>query len=243
VIILFTDFGWNGPYVGLMKGVLQSSAPAIPIVDLLHDAPTFNPKASAYLLAALVKGFPPDSIFLCVVDPGVGDPERRPVVVKADGRWFVGPDNGLFNVLANEAKDLQWWDITWKPEKLSSTFHGRDLFAPIAARIAQQNLAGLIEQDAQKRILPDWSQQLAEIVYSDHYGNCMTGLQVESMCAECEIEIGKNTLSRAQTFSEVPQGRAFWFENAIGLVEIAINKGNAQEMLGINVGDAVEVVS
>ena len=173
----------------------------------------------------------------------MGDPYRTPVVVQADGRWFVGPENGLFNVVAMQASELRWWDITWKPEKISSTFHGRDLFAPVAARLAQNDLTGLVERDAKQRILKDWPQDLKEIIYIDHYGNGMTGLKVESMCAECDIEIGKNPLSRAQTFSEVPAGRAFWFANSIGLVEIAINKGNAQQMLGINVGDAVEVVN
>ena len=226
-----------------MKGVLYSQVPGVPVIDLLHDAPTYNPRASAYLLDTLIESFPVGSTFLCVIDPGVGNPGRHPVVVKADGRWFVGPDNGLFNVVAMNATELQWWDIDWKPENLSYTFHGRDLFAPIAARIAQDNYDGLTEKDARSRIQPDWSEDLSEIIYSDRYGNCMTGLKVERMCLDCEIAIGKNTLSRAQTFSEVPQGRAFWFENSIGLVEIAINKGNAKEMLGIKIGDEVRVVS
>ena len=136
MIALFTDFGWQGPYVGQMKAVLYKHALSKPIVDLMHDAPTFNPRSSAYLLASVVSCFAKDSVFLCIVDPGVGSAERKPVIVKADDYWFVGPDNGLFNIVAKRANKLEWWDITWQPDNLSNTFHGRDLFAPVAGLLA-----------------------------------------------------------------------------------------------------------
>src|SRR5688572_23638495 len=102
MIALFTDFGVNGPYVGQMKAVLARAAPGVAVIDLLHDAPAFNPRASAYLLAALAREFAEGAVLLCVVDPGVGT-TRRPLVARLDGRWFVGPDNGLFNVAAAHA--------------------------------------------------------------------------------------------------------------------------------------------
>jgi len=99
MIVLFTDFGWEGPYVGQLKAALIRDGSGLPIVDLMHDAPAFNPRASAYLLAALVEEFPLGTVFLGVVDPGVGDPQRRPAVVHADGRWFVGEAAGVQDFL------------------------------------------------------------------------------------------------------------------------------------------------
>src|SRR5262245_5142495 len=98
MIVLFTDFGLSGPYTGQMKAVLGQMAPGTPVIDLFADAPVGNPKASAYLLAAYAAWFTTGTIFLCVVDPGVGG-ARLPVIVEADGRWFVGPDNGLFELI------------------------------------------------------------------------------------------------------------------------------------------------
>jgi S-adenosylmethionine hydrolase len=131
VIVLFTDFGVRDPYVGQMKARLAEHAPTQLVVDLLHEVPDFNPHAGAHLLAALAFGFPSGSVFLAVVDPGVGTP-RDAVVVMTGGRWFVGPDNGLLSVAAARHADTRMWRIVWQPEGLSSTFHGRDLFAPIA---------------------------------------------------------------------------------------------------------------
>jgi S-adenosylmethionine hydroxide adenosyltransferase-like protein len=123
MIVLFTDFGLHGPYTGQMKAVLHQMAPGIP--DLFSDAPVGNPKASAYLLAAYAVWFPTGTVFLCVIDPGVGG-TRPPVIVKADGRWYVGPGNGRFELIQRRAAETFSWDIGWKPERLSASFHGRD---------------------------------------------------------------------------------------------------------------------
>ena len=102
MIVLVTDFGLSGPYTGQVKAVLWREAPTCPVIDLFADAPMWDPQAAAYLLAAYVQMFPKDTVFLCVIDPGVGG-ERLPVVVRADGRWFVGPDNGLFELVMRRA--------------------------------------------------------------------------------------------------------------------------------------------
>src|SRR5882757_10859172 len=136
MIALFTDFGLSGPYTGQMVAVLQQTAPGVPVIQLFADAPAGNPKAAAYLLAAYAAWFPPGTVFLCVVDPGVGG-ARAPLMIDADGRWYVGPDNGLFELLLRRAKSAQTRAITWRPEKLSASFHGRDLFAPAAAQLAK----------------------------------------------------------------------------------------------------------
>jgi S-adenosylmethionine hydrolase len=132
MIVLFTDFGLQGPYTGQMKAVLHQMAPGVPIIDLFADAPAGNPKASAYLLAAYAQWFAAGTTFLCVVDPGVGG-ARPPVMLDADGRWYVGPGNGLFELIERRATQARSWDIDWRPQHLSASFHGRDLFSRIAA--------------------------------------------------------------------------------------------------------------
>ena len=121
MIALFTDFGLHGPYTGQMKAVLHQMAPGIPAIDLFADASVGNPKASAYLLAVYATWFPAKTAFLCVVDPGVGG-TRPPIIVEADSRWYVGPGNGLFELVQRRAQETCSWDIEWKPEHLSASF-------------------------------------------------------------------------------------------------------------------------
>ena len=174
MIALFTDFGLHGPYAGQMKAVLLDMAPGVPVIDLFADAPAGDPKASAYLLAAYAPWFPERTVFLCVVDPGVGG-ERPAVIVEADRRWYVGPGNGLFELVRRRARKAQSFDITWRPKTLSASFHGRDLFAPVAAILARgDEPPGRPRADGADR-RADWPDDLAEIVYVDHYGNTMTG--------------------------------------------------------------------
>lgn len=238
MIALFTDFGLHGPYTGQMKAVLAREAPQVPVIDLFADAPSFDPHAAAYLLPAYVEVFPRDTVFLCVVDPGVGS-DRGAAVVRADGRWYVGPDNGLFNVVAGRACELRWWDIQWRPQRLSRSFHGRDLFAPVAARLAVAGEVSGLEVDPAQRLIPGWPPELAQIIYVDHYGNAMTGIRAGSLEEDTVLAVGRHRLTRAGTFSDVPVGEGLWYENANGLVEIAVNQGRAAERLGLSLGDRV----
>lgn len=245
MILLFTDFGVASPYVGQMKAVLIAKSPSSRIVDLFSDAPTYNPKACAYLLAAFVDEFPLDSVFLCVVDPGVGS-TRRPIIMRANGRWYVGPDNGLFNVIASRSQNLnqsiKFWEITWKPSRLSSSFHGRDLFAPVAARLAQNEAPPGLELDVVECIQPGWPDELAECIYTDHFGNVITGVRAQSLNNNDEVIVNNQTVTRATTFSDVAIGAAFYYENANGLVEIAVNQGHAANLLNIKLGDEINIV-
>jgi S-adenosylmethionine hydrolase len=240
MIVLFTDFGLSGPYVGQMKAVLTRMAPASPIVDLFHDAPAFDAEASAHLLAAYAQSFPPGSVFLCVVDPGVGDTQRRPVMVHIDECWFVGPDNGLFEVVASRANAVEWWEIQWRPEVLSASFHGRDLFAPVAAALAGGDMptAAIIPPPTRLLTIED----RAAVIYIDHYGNAITGLRAAVLTANTQLKIGDQMLHRARTFSEVEAGVAFCYENANGLMEVAVNRGSAAKTLGLAVGDALQLL-
>src|SRR5258708_23232807 len=125
IIVLFTDFGLEGPYAGQVKTVLHQIAPGVPVVDLFADLPAAKPQPAAYLLAAYGGWFPPGTIILAVVDPGVGG-ERAAVVVGADSRWYVGPDNGLLELVMRRAGLSRSWAISARPEAISASFCGRD---------------------------------------------------------------------------------------------------------------------
>jgi S-adenosylmethionine hydrolase len=237
-IFLYTDFGAADLYVGQVKAVLAGAAPGVPVVDLLNEVPAFAIAPAAHLLPALAAHTPPGSVVMAIVDPGVGGP-REAVVLVADGRWYVGPDNGLLSVVAQRAAACVYWRITWRPENLSTSFHGRDLFAPIAALIAKgafpaERLAQVSGLDMH---LP--SEDLAAAIYIDHYGNVMTGLRAAPVPRTARVLAGQQSLGYARTFSEAPPGAAFWYENSLGLVECAANQASAATLLGLRVGDSV----
>ncbi len=242
MVVLFTDFGLAGPYVGQIKAVLARQAPHVTVIDLFADAPSFCPRAAAYLLAAYVLEFSEGTVFLCVVDPGVGTQQRRPVVVRADGRWFVGPDNGLFNVVARRACECWRWQITWRPERLSASFHGRDLFAPVAARLARGDEPEGEDAPWRREDFEDWPDDLYEVVYIDHFGNAMTGIRAQKLSSGARLTVGEHTLAQARTFGEVERGQSFWYENSNGLVDIAVNSDRAADRLGLQVGLPVKVL-
>ena len=242
MIVLFTDFGWKGPYVGQIKSVLSQQAPNFPIIDLMHDAPVFAIQTSAYLLASLVEHLPSGCIVLGVVDPGVGDIKRKPCILKADGRYYVGPDNGLFNIIARRAKKAEWWEIKWRPKQLSTSFHGRDLFAPVAAQLATEQFPDAKKISGPHHFTDDWPGDFYQVIYFDHYGNAMTGLRAEQLDKKTKIRIKQHILPYAETFSAVKLGEAFWYKNSNGLVELSVNNGNAQQQLNLVVGDELELV-
>lgn len=241
MLVLFTDFGWHDPYVGQLKARLAEAAPGVPVIDLLHAVPDFNAHAGAHLLDALARQFPAGSVFVCVVDPGVGGP-RDAIVVEADGRWYVGPDNGLLSILAGRADALRCWRIDWRPERLSATFHGRDLFAPVAGAIAAGQFpeAWLSRIDAP--VVQFDTAELPRVLYLDHYGNAWTGLRGGLLGDADSLDVKGQRLGHRTTFGEAGKGEAFWYVNSAGLVEIAVNRGSAVTKLGLAVGDMVRLV-
>lgn len=239
VLVLFTDFGHRDPYVGQLKARLAEGAPGIPVIDLLHEAPDFNPHAGAHLLAALAPQFPAGSVLLAVVDPGVGTP-RGTVVAEADGRWYVGPDNGLLSVVLARASAVRLWRIVWRPDSLAATFHGRDLFAPIAAAIASGTFPQARLDPVDQLGVEFDAGDLARVIYVDHYGNAWTG--VRGGGAIRDVRAAGQPFPFADTFGSVGKGEAVAFVNSVGLVELAVNRGNAAAAFGLKVGDRVEVV-
>lgn len=241
MLILFTDFGLDGPYVGQLHLAAARAAPGLAVLDLMHDAPAFDPQASAYLLAAVAAGLPPGAVLVGVVDPGVGS-ARRALIVELDGRFCVGPDNGLFEPLAARAARVRAWNITWRPEHLSASFHGRDLFVPVAARLATGTAPDALGEAI---AFPSrgWPADLARVIYLDRYGNAMTGLRADTLPADARLRAGGRVLSRARTFADLPEGAAFWYANSQGLAEIALNRGSAAAALGLAVGTPVEIAA
>jgi S-adenosylmethionine hydrolase len=241
MIVLFTDFGWEGPYIGQMQARIHAIAPRAPIINLFADLPAHNPKAAAYLLPAYAADFRAGTVFVCVVDPAVGTGTHKPTVLSCDDRWYVGPDNGLFEILRRRAMKTDNQVILWQPESLSASFHGRDLYAPVAAKL----LAGETVQMRPEAALrfPDWPDDLAEIIYIDHFGNTMTGLRAATLPASAVLHLKGRALRRLKTFAEASPGEGFWYENANGLAEIAVNQGHAAQVYNLVIGDPVRVMS
>ncbi len=234
MIVLFTDFGLAGPYVGQLHAVLAQQAPGVPVIDLFHDVPVHDIRAGAYLLPAYARGFPPGTVFVCVVDPGVGG-TRRPLMLHADQRWYVGPDNGLLQMVVHRARESETQEILWRPDSLSASFHGRDLFAPVAAMLVR----GQQPESAKATMSPsepDWPDDLPEIVYFDRFGNALTGLRASMLKPGARVQVGEHILAKSTTFESMPRGHAFWYENSNGLVELAINQGRAADVLQLTVG-------
>lgn len=238
MIVLFTDFGVHDPYVGQVKARLAEYAPSQLVIDLLHEVPDFNPLAGAHLLAAFATAFQPGSVFLAVVDPGVGTP-RGAVVVMAGGRWFVGPDNGLLSIVAARYADTRLWRITWQPDAMSSTFHGRDLFARVAADIASGEFPVHSVAPIDKLEVEFDSGDLPRVVYIDHYGNAWTGLR--GVARDAHVSAAGRRFKHSDSFGFVGKGEGFWFMNSVGLLELAVNRGSAAAMYGLKVGDPVQV--
>jgi S-adenosylmethionine hydrolase len=240
MIALFTDFGLSDPYVGQMHAVLAEGAPGVPVIDLFHAVPDYDIRAGAYLLPAYASGFPGKTVFVCVVDPGVGGP-RLPVIVKAYNQWFVGPDNGLFEILLRRDPGHETFVIDWRPASLSQSFHGRDLFAPVGAMLATGEFPASTAAPLQRSDYSGWPDELAEVIYVDHYGNAITGIRATTVDSDAIVTISGRQIVPARTFTDVAVGEAFWYENANGLLEIAVNRGSAAERLSIQPGESVLV--
>jgi len=247
VIHLFTDFGLDGPYIGHVKAVLHRAAPGVPVIDLCADAPAFDPRAASYLLAAYDTECAAGDIIVAVVDPGVGG-ARAAVALEIDGKWYVGPANGIFEAAIAQADGpVRCWEITWRPDGVSHSFHGRDIFAPVAALLATGVNPADEAADGDQRFRPadaqrfDWPADLGEVIYVDHFGNLITGLRAAHFPPDGGLVVGGERLPRRRTFSDVSYGEAFCYENANGLMEIAVNAGRADAYFGLAVGAVIGV--
>lgn len=240
MIILYTDFTLSGPYVGQLKAAIYQRNPDVHIIDLMHDAPGFNVKHSACLLNSLVQYCPDGSVFCCVVDPGVGS-ARQAIVVKINTQYFIGPDNGLFEYILRSTNKSDAYKILWEPPQLSSTFHGRDIFAPIAANIAQSDFSGIDSMPLSNIARFDWANDLYEIIYIDGYGNLMTGIVASAISAETILEYNGTEIHSVKTYFDMPVGKLCWYINSNQLVEIALCEGSAAKTYSFKIGDIINI--
>ena len=240
-IVLATDYGIASSYVGQLKCAIYKITPNVQVIDLIHDFPTCNSKASAYLLASYLEHIPENSIVIGVVDPGVGS-NRELIFIEGDGYTFVGPNNGLFSIAVRKLSSFKISEIVLTIEPASKTFHGRDIFAPVAAQIFLQSIPKLEIISKEKFVGVDWPIDLYEIIYIDHFGNVISGITLEQINKDLSIKIKEHEIKYAETFYSVNEGECFWYRNSNGLLEIAAREKSAAEILELNIGSEIALL-
>lgn len=256
LITLSTDFGTEDPFVGIVKGRILSRFPAARITDLSHGIPAGRADLAGFWLARAWREFPPGSVHLAVVDPGVGT-ERRVMLALAEDRLLLAPDNGLLPEALRGCAGVRW--IAMSPDlhqrlglgPLSRTFHGRDLFAPLAALLASGELPpeafGSPAEAADPRPLPtairNASGVCGRVILADHFGNLFTNIDAGLIAGytQAVVETGQLQLPLLATYGETAPGTPLALLNAFGLVEIAVNGGNAAQLLAVSEGCPVRV--
>ena len=257
LVAFYTDFGINDPYVGQIKGAVKTVNPAAELLDLSHDSSVFDVSAASYLLAKSTRTLPSGAVIVAVVDPGVGSERAGLAVRTGTGRIYVAPDNGLLTeVLAREglaeARLIENQDL-FLPGEASSTFHGRDIFAPVAAHLAGGTSLDSVGPKAEKllrlprntaTVMPNLAKGL--VLFIDHYGNILTNIPGSELAKLKTGQLLNLTIKGKpvpvpflRTYAEAPDDRPFALVNSDGEFEIAVAKGNAAKKLGVSPGDSV----
>jgi hypothetical protein len=250
---LLTDFGTADYFVGAVKGAILSVNPEAVIADITHEIPPQDVEAAAFTLLAAYPTFPPETIHVAVVDPGVGS-ERRPIVVRADGHFFVGPDNGIFTYIYDREPSRQTFHITsdkyFRPSP-STTFHGRDIFAPVAAALSTgvkpKKLGPSIsdevrlENSLKTELLKDSTIE-GRIIHIDRFGNCITNLTRDlfNPAKQPTLVVKRKTIDTFRDFySSSDRNELFAIWGSAGFLEISINGDSAAKVLIAKRGDRV----
>ena len=250
-IALLSDFGTKDWFVASMKGVILSVNPRAVIIDINHDIPAGDITAGAFNLLACHAWFPKGTIFVAVIDPGVGS-RRAAVAVKAGGYVFVGPDNGLFSLIIDnyyksEVRSLE--KTRYFQKEISSTFHGRDIFAPVAAHLSRGVAFEKVGSKI-KSLLPLSTIPVARaagrriegsVVYIDRFGNAITTLSSSLASQARRIRVKGHTIPLCGCYSDVAQGKPVAVIGSCGFVEISVNRGNAAQKMRLKIGDKVIV--
>lgn len=257
VITLTTDFGPQGPFVATMKGRILARLPEARIVDVTHDVPVYWPAEAGFWLARAYGYFPEGSVHVAVVDPGVGT-KRDIVAVVADGHAFLAPDNGLLAPILTKVPSAKIYRVDaaragskFKLPPASATFHGRDIFAPLAAEIAGRRAAPAELGPETHDIVPSWvdeptvaADQVAGVVITtDHFGNLITNIDgslIESFRRPM-VRTGGHSFALRRTYGDVSPGEFLALVNSFGVVEIARAEQSAAEALGLGRGAPVIV--
>jgi S-adenosylmethionine hydrolase len=255
IITLTTDYGTNDHLVGTLKGVILKINPDATIVDITHGVAPFDLLDGALAIGSAYAYFPPKTIHVVVVDPGVGT-ERRPLLVSGDNQYFVAPDNGVLSLIYERNANLVVRHATaehYYLQPISSTFHGRDIFAPVAAWLSKSwQTASMGDEihDYKKFALPrprsGDGQTNGLVLRVDSFGNLITNFRSEDLpdsarsSGQLSLQVGSQTVSRlVDTFARGQNGEPVAYMGSSGYLEIAVNKGNAARALGIGRGAAV----
>lgn len=252
LITLTTDFGLSDPFVGIMKGVILGIAPKATLVDLTHQIEPQNIQQGALVLTSATPYFPKKTIHLAVVDPGVGS-ERRPIVVDTPKAIFVGPDNGLLTpAFSGKATAYELTESKYFLKPPSNTFHGRDVFAPVAAHFASGVKPSMMGKKINNPTLLDLpSPELkntglhGQVIYTDRFGNLTTNITDQDLqrCLTGKppiLRIGRRTLKQfVRSYADCPVGKAGFLINSWNALEIFVRDDNAQQRLNIEPGTSV----
>lgn len=243
IVTLLTDFGHRDPYVGVMKGAVLRANPKAVLVDLGHEVPPQDVTAGAFWWAAAIERFPIGSVHVGVVDPGVGTARRILAALACDCIWLA-PDNGLLAAVlaADQAAEVRAVDVEHlQLRPVSRTFHGRDVFAPVAGWLAggRYGFASLGPRvdDAAPGELPFAGPP--QVVHVDGYGNAITNVPAAALAGVAAIEVGGQTLPVRGAYGDVAPGEPLALVGSYGLLEIAVNGGNAAERLGLRRGTRI----
>jgi S-adenosylmethionine hydrolase len=254
VIALLTDFGIGDSYVAAMKAVILSRAPNVSIVDISHDVMPHNIDQAAFMLWSVYKYFPKKTIFVCVVDPGVGS-DRNIICLQTNDYFFLAPDNGLLKYIISALKSYKIFSINsskYSLYNLSSTFHGRDIFAPIATALANKTSPSKLgsktklDYEAEEfiEIVPDNCRRLTgKIVHIDHFGNIVTNFLIKkTVPLDMEIQIGHNTIREfSRTYSEAQTSQPFMIVGSSSLLEISVKNGNANKIFKAKINHKINL--
>lgn len=256
VVTLTTDFGLRQPFVALMKAIIHGSCPDTQIVDLTHEVAPFAVVEAGFWLERCFQYFPPGSLHVAVVDPGVGS-SRPLLAVEWARHMFLAPDNGLLGQLAGRpgARARRVAEHVLAAHglpRISATFHGRDLFAPLAGDLAAGRLAwadlGPTVADARPSPVTSAYRKEGtwhgEVLLIDRYGNCFSNIEIisKSFSSIREVRFGTRSLPVVRTYSDKPAGSVVALVNSFGVLEAACVQGRADEVLGLAVGSPVEVL-
>lgn len=251
IITLTTDFGLSDHYVGTIKGVILSRCPQATIIDITHELPPFSIVAGAYAISQAASFFPAQTIHVIVVDPGVGT-ERKAILAEAGNQLFVAPDNGLLTLILDRHKEAVVREITNRSLWLDSpshTFHGRDVFSPVAAFLASgkampENVGPVLNHPERFRDISPRQIQPGVwegvVLSTDHFGNLITNFLTATSSSRFIVDVNRHQIKRFhKTFGEAPPGLPFIYHGSSGYVEIGINQQSAAQELGVSPGDRI----
>ncbi len=256
IITLTTDFGLQDHYVSAMKAVMLGIAPDVRFVDVSHEIPAQDIMAGAWVVKNTAFLYPPGTVHLVVVDPGVGT-SRHPIALKIRDQYFVGPDNGIFSLLFKEYEYEAYKlnNSTYWAQGLSNTFHGRDVFAPVSAHLSTGVSLDEVGEPIDDLVTYHWAVPIADkdglqgwVVHIDRFGNLITNISDELIedhlkRKSVKIYVGNTMLDKVvSTFGDVEEGEPAAFIGSSGMLEIGINKGNAARMLSVDKGAQISIV-